>query len=338
MNKNNRIEISSWTIINFFLLSLAFLFIYYIRDVVALIFIMIILVAGLSPFVNYLTAKKIPKLLSVIIVYLCIFLFLSFIIYLVIPPLVSQINVISTNFDYYSSQVSLLTFNISELKLQSQSLFDIINQNLSKIGGSFVTSMLAIFGSAASAITVMVLTFYILLEQDSIEKFILTFVPRNHHNKTLTIYRRISSKLGNWMRGQALLAIIIGFASYIVLSILGIKYALALAVLAGILEIIPIIGPILAGITALIVAYFTGSSWITILLTAVSYLAIQQLENQFLVPKIMGKAVGLSPIIIIIALMIGAKLGGVIGAVLAIPVAAAVSVVVQQWSDLKKID
>lgn len=335
---NTKIEISTWTILKFFIFILGLVFLYYIRSVVAVVFIVIILVAGFTPFVNWLVSYKIPRILAVVILYIGMLLFLSLIVYIVIPPLIEQISQLSFKLPYYTDKFSHLNINISSALFTGSDILNYSKNYLSQVSGGLYNSILSIFGSAASALTVFVLTFYILAETDSIEKFVLAIVPKEKKEHSLAIYNKISGKLGNWLRGQIVLALTIGVCSYIILSLLGIKYALSLAVLAGVLEIVPIIGPIVSGLIALVLAFLLGASWWQIAAIAISYAVIQQLESHFLVPKMMGKAVGLSPIIIIIALMIGGQLGGIIGAILAIPIAAGVSVIIQNWSNLKNIN
>ena len=338
MKEKVKIEISTTSVLKILALILGLVFIYYIRNVVALVFVVAIIVAGLTPFVEWLVKQKIPRIFSVIIVYLALLGIMTLVVYAIIPPLASQVELISANSSYYVNKLSIITDNISTIQFQSQNVLEFISKYLGNISGSVVTSIASAFGGAASAVTVMVLSFYILLERNSVEKILLAFMHERHHEKTLKIYEKLNSKLGRWLRGQVLLAFIIGLASYIVLTIFGIKYALALAVIAGALEIVPIIGPIFAGALAAIVAYFTDASWWTIIGIIISYIVVQQLEGHFLVPNIMGQAVGLSPVIIIIAIMIGSQLGGIIGAILAIPIAAAVAVVAQQWGEEKKLD
>lgn len=336
-NKKVTIEISTWTIVKFFLFILGLFFLYYIRNVVAFIFIVVILVAGFLPLVKWLVSKKIPRILSVLVIYLMLFGLFAFIIYLIIPPIIEQTDILSTNINTYSDQLKSVNINISELLFQGKDVLSVVGNSLSQVSGGVFQSFLALFGSAVTAMTVLVLTFYILVQEDSIENFILSMFPKKQRHHALAIYNKVSKKLGNWLRGQMLLALIIGFTSYIILRILGIQYSLSLAFLAGVLEIVPIIGPIIAGLVALGIAYITGAAWWQIISIAIAYMIVQQLEAQFLVPKVMGKAVGLSPIIVIIALMIGAEVAGIMGAVLAIPIAAGILVVINEWPNLKKI-
>ena len=132
--------------------------------------------------------------------------------------------------------------------------------------------------------------------------------------------------MGMWLRGQLFLSFIVGLLVYIGLLILGVKYALVLALIAAILEIIPFIGPTIAAIPAILVGL--TDSWIKALVVVILYFVVQQLENHIIVPKVMQKAVGLNPIVVIIVIMVGAKLGGIVGALIAVPVAAAIGVFV----------
>lgn len=336
MNKQKNkllVEITGWSFAKLLILILGLVFLYYIRNVVALIFVVIILVAGFTPFIKNLEKYKIPRGLAIIILYLIIFAFIGFLVYLVIPPVIDQVSNFALNLTFYKNKLNSVNLGSLSVFFRAENNLQIITNVLSKLTGGVFNSIVNIFGGAAAAITVFVLTFYILLERDSIEKFIFTFVPEDTKKHALRVYEKISSKLGNWLRGQIILAIIIGVACYIVLSILGVPYALALAVLAGVLEIVPIIGPIVAGVTAGLVALIVGETW-QVFAVIIIYIAIQQVEAHFLVPRLMGKAVGLSPVIIIIALMIGGVLGGIVGALLAIPVAAGVSVVIREWPNL----
>lgn len=332
-NNPQRVEITGWSFAKLLILIIGLFFLYYIRNVVALIFVVVILVAGFTPFIKSLEKYKIPRVLAIVILYLIIFVFIGFLVYLVIPPVINQIGNFGLNLAYYEGKLNNVDLGSLTSFFRAENNLQMVTDILSKLTGGIFNSIVNIFGGAAAALTVLVLTFYILLERDSIEKFIFTFMPKDKKEHALKVYNKISFKLGNWLRGQVILALIIGATCFIVLSILGVPYALTLAVLAGVLEIVPIIGPIIAGLAAVLVALIVGEAW-QVFAVVIAYVAIQQAEAHLLVPRLMGKAVGLSPVIIIIALMIGGVLGGIVGALLAIPVAAGVSVVIQEWSNL----
>jgi len=168
-----------------------------------------------------------------------------------------------------------------------------------------------------------------LLEENGIKKFFLSVVPLKQKNRVTRIANRIGIKLGSWLRGQLILAVAVGLVIYIGLRLMGIPYALTLALIAGVLEIVPILGPIIAAIPAIIVA-FTISPLTALLITAF-YILVQELENKLLVPKVMQYSVGLNPVTIIIILLVGAKLMGILGMLLAIPVALIIYVILEEW-------
>jgi predicted PurR-regulated permease PerM len=207
-------------------------------------------------------------------------------------------------------------------------------QNLIQVGENVFLNIINIFGNLISFISVLVIVFYLLLEIEAIKKIIQSIIPIKFQSYTIRLFIQMQNKLSLWLRGQLILCLVIGILSYIGLLILGVKYALLLALIAGISEIIPYLGPILGAIPAVFLA-FTQSP-LTALLVIILYLIIQQLENTLLVPKIMGKTVGLNPVIILIVFLIGGKLYGPIGALLAIPVATALSVLIKDYFELKR--
>jgi predicted PurR-regulated permease PerM len=166
--------------------------------------------------------------------------------------------------------------------------------------------------------TVLVFTFYLLLEHETIEKNIRNMFSKDPADRIIYTVRSIEYSLGSWLRGELILMFFIGLLSYIGLSFLKVDYALPLAIIAGLMEIVPIIGPIISGIPAVIVALTVSP--ILALTTVALYFIVHQLENNLIVPFVMKKAVNLPPLITIIALMIGSRLAGIVGAVLSIPI------------------
>jgi predicted PurR-regulated permease PerM len=181
-----------------------------------------------------------------------------------------------------------------------------------------------VFGGVASFITVLVIVFYMTVEQNGTKKFIQSIAPIKYQPYLLQLIAKIQNKMGSWLRGQLLLSLIIGITTYIGLSILHVKYAMLLAILAGVFEIIPFIGPILAAIPA--VFFAATDSTIRAFITAGFYVVVQQLENNLLVPKVMQQTVGLNPLVVLIAVLIGARIAGFLGVVLAVPIAAILAI------------
>ncbi|MDR7482141.1 MAG: AI-2E family transporter [Armatimonadota bacterium] len=183
-----------------------------------------------------------------------------------------------------------------------------------------------VFGAIVSAVTVLILSFYMLLEGPAIKAGFLRLFPRRNHRQLEMVLTEIGRKFGGWLRGQLFLGLIVGLAAGLGTAGLGLPYALLLGLAAGVTELIPLVGPVLGAIPAVFVALF-GPTW-RLLAVIVLFVAIQQAENHFLVPRVTRQTVGLSPVLTLVAIMVGTKLMGILGALLAVPVAAAVQVIV----------
>lgn len=320
---SKRIDISHKTI--FFIAAFIGLLwgLYQIIEVIVLLFIAIILMAGLSPLVTYLSAWKLPKTLSIGIAYIFIIGILAGLVSLVITPFVEQ-----------------TTRLIQTLPQTAQSVLPpfvdprIIQNELSGVASNAFSFSLVIFNNFLALVSVLVLTFYLLLEREKLDGRIAQFFVGREDQVKQTV-RRIEEKLGAWVRGQVALSLIIGFLVYVVLTLLQVPYALPLAILAGLFEVVPVIGPIISAIPAILVAFTVAP--ITALFVAVAFLVIQQLENSFIVPQVMKKAVGLNPLIIILTVAIGGKLLGIAGALLAVPITVVIQVLVEDLFNAKTL-
>jgi predicted PurR-regulated permease PerM len=170
-------------------------------------------------------------------------------------------------------------------------------------------------------IIVLTLAFYMAVEEDRMKKFTILIVPAKHREYAVSLLARIKIKISQWVRGQFFIMLSIFILDYIGLSLIGVPYALFLAIFAGVLELIPYAGPVIASVPGVFLGFlispFTG------LMAFLVYLVAQQFESHVIIPQIMKRAVGLNPIVTIMALLIGAKLGGILGAILSIPIATA---------------
>ncbi len=288
-------------------------FIFLIKDILILAFISFIIMATLSPAVKFLKSKRIPNMVSVILSYFSALGILLLIIFPLVPFFVSQMQSLFNSLPKYVDQVALLF----KLPTSSQQINSFLATEVNIISKNAFTVTSRLFGGFFSTLTVFVISFYMLLDKQRVQNGIISLFPKNNQKKAMETLIQVEEKLGAWFRGQVILCFSIGFLTWLTLTILGLNFALPLAVVAGLLEIIPTIGPIISSIPAIIVA-LTISPTMAIIV-ALSYIVIQALENNLLVPKIMQKAVGLNPILIILAVITGSRVIGIIGALLAIP-------------------
>lgn len=288
-------------------------FLFQTRGILMSIFLAYIINASLLPIVKYLKGKGLPNFLAALIPFFGILTFIVLIIFPLIPFIASQVTSLLIGLPQYLKESGqIFGFDVNPDGVQA-----FISREINGIGRNAFSVTSKVFGGVFSILTVLVVSFYLILSHEQFMHSISQLFHRNHRAKVIETLELVDDKLGAWLQGQLILSVSIGIITYIVLSILQVPYALPLAILAGMLEIIPTLGPILASIPAIIVA-LTVSPTMAIIV-AVLYIVIQMLENNILVPKIMQRAVGLNPVIVIIAVMIGANLMGVIGALLSIP-------------------
>lgn len=319
-----KIDISHRTVIFIAVFILAIWAIYLIRDLLLILFVAVILMSALSPLVRFFTNLKIPRALSIAITYIIVIALVSGIIASILPPLIEETKRLIVTLPPLLSQVFSIT-NIDISVLQSW---------LSDISKNIFSITLTLFDNFLTIIFLLVVTFYLLLERDNLEDRIASlFIGRKERVRKSIV--QIEEKLGSWLRGQLVLSLIIGILTYIGLTILNVPYALPLATFAGIMEVIPVIGPIISAIPGILIA-LTISPILSIGVLA-WYFVIQQLENHLIVPQVMRRAVGLNPLVVILAIAVGSRLLGIGGALLAVPIAVVLQIIVSEIIEERKV-
>jgi predicted PurR-regulated permease PerM len=304
-----KIEISSKTII-FTVLFLLFLsVVWQIRELIFSLFIAFIIAGALKPGVDYLEKRKIPRTLASFFIYLIFVLLIVGVFNLIIPPLVQEITHLFKNLPlivkkaFPSAPISLFT--------------NFFTQNLPSIANQAVDIIKTVFSNIIFVTSTLFFGFYFILDNHLIEKLLGNFFEDSEVSRIEYIINKGQKRMASWFWGEVILMLVIGTMSYIGLTIIGMKYVLALSVLAGLLEVIPSLGPI----TSAIPAFLIGFSYSPVLggSTVILNVIIQQLENNLIVPFIMKKVIGLHPIVTLIALVIGGKIAGIMGVILAVP-------------------
>jgi len=312
-----KIEISHRTII-FTILFLVFLwFLYQVRQVVLLFYIAFVLMAALNPVVNKLDGLKFPRPVSIFLIYLLIAGLLSWLIASIAPVFISQTNLLIDNFPRLIDKLSFLNIDFNWGDYSSQ---------LAMVPGNLLRILAATFSNILSIFSIGVVAFYLLLEREKLEDYLHILFKRDGEKRAKRIINKFEKKIGGWVRGEIFLMVLVGILSYLGLRFLDLDFALPLAVLAGFLELVPNIGPTVSMIPALIVGL--ASSPVMGLSVFILYFLIQQLENNFIVPKIMQKIVGLHPLVTLAVLMFGLKLAGALGMLLSVPVFLTLQIVV----------
>lgn len=325
-----------WTITMALLGVVALYTLYLIRHVLLLLYVSGIFALGFSPIVRWIERQRVlpigtrlPRWLAILILYLVILGTIAGIAALVFPPLIAQARAF---WDYVPELIARgQAFLIDRGFLQRQLSVQELLQRAPVGGGDgdtvgrVIGAAWGFFGGIMGLFTILILTFYLLVEAESIRGAFMRLFPRGRRTQVAHASAEATLKVSAWLNGQLLLAAIIGITAALGLWLLGVPYFYVLALIAAIGEMIPIIGPILAAIPAVAVA--SSVSGQQALFVAIFFLVQQQIENHVLVPKIMERQVGISPVAVIIALLIGGSLMGVMGAILAVPTAAIIQVI-----------
>jgi predicted PurR-regulated permease PerM len=303
-----------------------------------IIYISVLLAIGFGPLVHTLEQrlapgyKRAPRWVAILIVYITIVGALTVIGLLVVPPLVQQAQ------DLWRRGPELLDRG-QELLMRWGLLSHRITLEEAvrrapgpgNVAGTAVTAVTNVFGAILAFITTLILTFYLLVESDELFAAFARLFPRVERPRVEEASQKISTKISAWLSGQLILAGTIGASSAIGLWLLGVPYFYVLALVSAIGEMIPVVGPIFAAIPSILVALSVSPK--TSLFVILFFIAQQQIENHLLVPKVMERQVGVSPVTVIVALLIGGALLGILGALLAVPTAAIIQVIVAEILD-----
>jgi predicted PurR-regulated permease PerM len=317
---------------------------YQVRDVLLLIYISGLFAVGFSPIVRLIQRQKMlpvgtrrfPRWMSILVLYLFIIGTLTGIGFMVFPPLVDQAQQLwaAAPGMVERGQAFLISKGVLREPIEWRDLVRAPVSGGSQAVGTVFGAVVGVLGGLFGLLTILILTFYLLVESEALHNTFLRLFPRRNRERAAEASREVTVKISAWLSGQLLLGMIIGVTSAIGLWLMGIPYFYVLAVISAIGEMIPVVGPILAAIPAIAVA--STVSLQKVVLVIVFFIVQQQFENHVLVPKVMERQVGISPVTVILALLIGGKLLGILGAILAVPTAAILQVVIAELTSQER--
>jgi predicted PurR-regulated permease PerM len=310
---------------------------YLVRDALLLLYVASLIAIGFGPIVGTIERwrlagrHRLPRWVAILIVYVTLIGSLVGIGMAVLPPLITQarefwsdVPVLIQRGQQWLMDRGLLTDQISVRDAVQQTT----TGGTTDAVGTVLGAIWGFVGGVFGLLTILILAFYFLVDSSSLVRTFVRLFPRAERERVEDACMRISTKVSAWLGGQLLLAGIIGTTAALGLWLLGVPYFYVLALIAGIGEMIPVVGPLLAAVPAIAVALSVSPS--TALFVAIFFLAQQQVENHVLVPKVMERQVGVSAVVVIVALLIGGSLLGIIGAILAVPTAAILQVLFEE--------
>jgi len=328
--KNLSITISAGSIITTILLLLLVALLFYLRDLVLILLTAIVIASAMEPAVKTLMRYRVPRILSVILTYLTVATAFFGLLILFIPPILDDMagfltrlpETLSAN-NFANLAPGWFPWGSVADSISSAQLLDSISKTLADTTGGVFTTFSAFFGGITSFILIVVFSFYFSIQETGVDDFLRLITPVRHQEYVLNLWKRSQDKIGKWMQGQLVLGVIVGILLYLGLTILGVPYALLLAVLAGVMELIPVFGQFLAAVPAVVIAFGAGGPTAALLVAGL-YVVVQQFEAHLIYPIVVKKVVGVPPLLVILALLVGYKLLGFLGVLLSVPIAGAI--------------
>jgi predicted PurR-regulated permease PerM len=308
------------------------------RDALMLIYVSCLIAMGFSPLVKLIQhpgrwerGRRVPRVLAILTVYLAIIGIVGLIALLVVPALIDQATALWEHLPEHFNDLQRILIR-SRLMTRAVTLQEAVQSGPVGGGnpvGTVITAITSVLGGVFGVITIVILSFYLLIEAEGLMRTVTRFVPQGQRAHFAAAARRSVDKVSAWLRAQMTLAAVMGTLAAVGLGILHVPYFYVVALVAAAGETIPVLGPLIAGVTAVVIAL--GVSPKLALITGAYVVVLHQLESNILVPKIMERRVGVSPVVVLIALLVGGSLYGLLGAILAIPTAAIISVVVEEF-------
>src|SRR3989338_7469224 len=331
------IEISFSTMLKAAFLIILLWLMWTLRDIISVILVSIVIASCIEPLNHWFARFGVRRVRGVIIIYLGGFVFFSMIVYLIIPPLLGDIigflgglpNYIADTlgpngpiYTFFPGAPTAFGDIIRSLATVLENQVEAFSRGVFSVSASF-------FGGIVSFGLLIVISFYLSVQEHGVENFLRIITPLKHEIYILDLWKRSQRKIGRWLQGQLLLGILVGIIVFLGLTILDVKYAILLSILTAIFEIIPVFGPIMAAIPAVAVAFVQGP--FVSLMVLLLYVLVQQFENHLIYPLVVRKTVGVPPLLVVISLIVGAKLGGFFGIILSVPISA---VLVEYMNDV----
>lgn len=352
VNQQMFVRVSGQSVAKVMLIILGMILLAYlvtiISDILVVFFVAFLLAAAMEPMIDALNKKKVPRGIAVITFYLVALFLFGFIVSYMLPILAQQLSELAVNLGHYLKSLAegktslpisprfqpyvqqfLNTINVSDLAGQVENSLNLVADQLFTIGGNIWEVITIVSHGLINSVLVLVLAYFMVVERHAVDNFIFAFIPVRHEGYLAHKITLIQKKIGFWVRGMLIMMVSMGVLVFIGLTIFGIKYAAVLAIIAGFMELIPVVGPILAWLAA--VPIVLNQSGLSILVLTLLYLVVQQFESHILLPIVMKRIVGLNPIIILFALLVGHRFLGVLGAVLSVPVATMISIFVDDF-------
>lgn len=329
------ITITTGTVMKVVLVGLGLWLFFELFDLVLVMLTAIVIASAIEPAAKWFVERRVPRVPAILIVYATFLVSLFGILYMFVPLLLAQAATFLATLPSYFEFLTHLPGEYSPILSAAGAdpltsvtqLVETFRSVVQEFRGDAFATVSAVFGGVLSSVLILVFSFYFAMQERGIDDFLRIVTPAEHETYVLDLWQRSKKKIGLWLQGQLLLGVIVGVLVYLLLTIAGVQHALVLAFIAAFFEIIPVFGPVLASLPAILVGFVDGGVTTGLLVVAI-YVIIQQFENHLIYPLVVTKVVGVPPLLVILGLLIGGKIAGFLGVLLSAPLAAVVQEVV----------
>lgn len=321
MRQEQTLDISWEAVIKVFIAIFIFYIIYLARDIALWFFFGLAVSVLLEPGINFLRKLKIPKIIAVLLIYLSIFGVLGLLIYLTAPIFIYELKQFSQYIPDYFEKISPVLKQAGIDVVQSFDDFtQFLTGRLEQSSKGIMNALMAFFGGISATVFILTIAFFLSLEKNGPERFLTLITPKRYEDQIISLFERVQKKVAGWFGARILSCLFVGAASFLVFYIFGINYAFLLALIAGVLNFIPYIGPWITSILLVLFIIVSTGSWLTLLYVLIAVTVIQAIENNLLSPLLMKKMINIPPVLVLVSLLVGAKLFGFLGTIFAVPV------------------
>jgi predicted PurR-regulated permease PerM len=330
----------SWKTILKVLTAVFILYVLYLaRDIALWFFFALIISVLLAPAVNFLRWLHIPKIAAIVLVYLSIFGLLGFLIYITAPIFIFELKQFSQQIPEYLGKASpvLDQFGI-DVSQGFDSFTEVFSGDLEKGSKGIINAVVSFFGGVTSAFFILALAFFLSIEEKGVERFLVLLAPQRYEDRIMTLFGRAQKKVSGWFAARIIACLFVGIASFIVFYIFGVKYALLLALVSGVLNFIPYIGPWATAILLVIFLFVSSGSLFIVSYVLIFFALIQLVENTVLTPVLMKRMIDLPPVLVLLALLVGSQLFGFLGAIFAVPVFGIVYEFMKEFLEKRRLE
>ncbi len=318
MQEERVLDISWGTLLKIAIVFLGFYILNLIKDILLWILFGLIISILFNPVINFLERRRIPRTIAAIFVYVAVFAILSLIFYWTIPIFIIEVQQFTQLFPQYFEKLAppLRGLNIEAFE-SFEAFTQVLQDWLVRASSSIFGAIVSIFGGIFSTATIFAIAIFFSIEEKEVDKAMKLLVPKKNETYFLRLWERCQIKTAAWFGARALSSLFVGLITYVTLRIFSTEYAAVLALFAGVMDIIPVLGPIFSGV--IIITLTALSSPAKAFLILIALILIQQIEGNVITPILTKKMVGLPAILVLTALLIGGKLWGILGAILTIP-------------------